>query len=115
MLTIRNVNQYYGGSHILRNVAVEVSTGECTTVLGRNGVGKTTLLKCIMGLQPIRSGTIEFDGRSLAGLPPYERARLGLGYVPLGREIFPRLSVAENLEMGLAAQKRRTGIPGFVF
>jgi urea transport system ATP-binding protein len=115
MLTIRNVNQYYGGSHILRNVGFEVPTGQCTAVLGRNGVGKTTLLKCIIGLQPIRSGSIELDGRALADLPPYERARLGLGYVPQGREIFPRLSVAENLEMGLSTQKRRTGIPGFVF
>jgi len=92
-----------------------VPTGQCTALLGRNGVGKTTLLKCIIGLLPIKSGTIEFDGRSIAGLPPYARAKLGLAYVPQGREIFPRLTVAENLEMGLATQKRRTDVPSFVF
>jgi urea transport system ATP-binding protein len=96
-------------------VSFEVPTGQCTALLGRNGVGKTTLLKCIIGLLPIKSGTIEFDGRSIAGLPPYARAKLGLAYVPQGREIFPRLTVAENLEMGLATQKRRTDVPGFVF
>jgi urea transport system ATP-binding protein len=115
MLTIRNVNQYYGGSHILRDVSIDVPAGQCTALLGRNGVGKTTLLKCIIGLLPIRSGTIEFDGRSIAGLPPYVRAGLGLAYVPQGRDIFPRLTVAENLEMGLATQKRRGGVPTFVF
>jgi urea transport system ATP-binding protein len=115
MLTIRNVNQYYSGSHILRDVSFDVPTGQCTALLGRNGVGKTTLLKCIIGLLPIKSGTIEFDGRSIAGLPPYARAKLGLAYVPQGREIFPRLTVAENLEMGLATQKRRTDVPSFVF
>ena len=115
MLTLRHVNQYYGGSHILRDIAFDVRAGECMALLGRNGVGKTTLLKCIIGLLPIRSGAIEFDGRSIAGLPPYVRAKLGLAYVPQGRDIFPRLTVAENLEMGLAMQKRRGGVPVFVF
>ena len=115
MLTIEHVDQYYGGSHILRDVSLHIARGQCTALLGRNGVGKTTLLKCIIGLLPIRAGTMQFDGRSIVGLPPYARANLGLAYVPQGREIFPRLSVAENLEMGLAIRKRRTGVPGFVF
>jgi len=115
MLTIRNVNQYYGGSHILRDVSVHVPAGRCTAILGRNGVGKSTLLKCIIGLVPIRSGAIELDGRPIGGLPPHARAGLGLAYVPQGREIFPRLTVAENLEMGLATRKRGSGIPSFVF
>jgi len=115
MLTIEKINQYYGGSHILRDVSFDVPGGQCTALLGRNGVGKTTLLKCLMGLLPIRSGALSLDGRSLGSLPPYARARLGLGYVPQGRDIFPRLTVAENLEMGLATQKRGTGVPSFIF
>jgi urea transport system ATP-binding protein len=115
MLTIRRVNQFYGGSHILRDIDFDVRAGECLALLGRNGVGKTTLLKCIVGLLPIRSGSIEFDGRSLVGLPPYARAERGLSYVPQGRDIFPRLTVAENLQMGLATRKRRSGVPAFVF
>ena len=115
MLTIRNVNQFYGGSHILRNVSFDVPRGQCTALLGRNGVGKTTLLKCIIGLLQVRSGAIELDGRSIAALPPYARAKLGIAYVPQGREIFPRLTVAENLEMGLATHKRRADVPGFIF
>ena len=115
MLTIRNVNQYYGGSHILRDVSLEVPSGQCTALLGRNGVGKTTLLKCIIGLLPIRSGVIELDGRPIAALPANERAELGIAYVPQGREIFPRLSVAENLEMGLATQKPGSTVSPFVF
>jgi len=115
MLSIAHLNQYYGGSHILRDVTFDVSAGRCTALLGRNGVGKTTLLKCIMGLIPVRSGEIQLDSRSIAALPPYARAQLGLGYVPQGRDIFPRLTVAENLQMGLATQKRNTGIPGFIF
>jgi len=115
MLTIEKVNQYYGGSHILRDVTFDVPGGQCTALLGRNGVGKTTLLKCLMGLLPIRSGALSLDGHSLASLPPYARASLGLGYVPQGRDIFPRLTVAENLEMGLATQKRGSGVPAFIF
>jgi len=115
MLAVKDVNQYYGGSHILRNVSLEVPAGKCMTLLGRNGVGKTTLLKAMMGLLPVRSGTIAFEGKSMNGLPPYARAALGLGYVPQGRDIFPRLTVGENLEMGLATKKRGTGIPGFIF
>jgi urea transport system ATP-binding protein len=115
MLTIKGLNQYYGGSHILRDVSFEVPLGACTAVLGRNGVGKTTLLKCLVGLTPLRSGTINFAGRDIAALPPYERARLGIGYVPQGREIFPRLTVEENLLMGLATQPRGAKIPPRIF
>jgi len=115
MLSITNLNQYYGGSHILRNIAFDVPDGKCTTLLGRNGVGKTTLLKCLMGLLPIRSGDIRLDRRSIGPLPPYARAALGLAYVPQGREIFPRLTVGENLQMGLATQKRGAGVPAFIF
>src|ERR1700729_2242684 len=115
MLAVSGVNQYYGGSHILRNVAFDVPDGKCTTLLGRNGVGKTTLLKCLMGLLPIRSGSIAFDGSSISGMPPYARASLGIGYVPQGRDIFPRLSVLENLQMGLATGRGDGKIPEFIF
>ncbi len=115
MLSVTGLNQYYGGSHILRDVGIEVAPNACTTLLGRNGVGKTTLLKCLMGLLPTRSGEIKFDGANISGLPPYARAALGVGYVPQGREIFPRLTVEENLQMGLATQARGTKVPEFVF
>jgi urea transport system ATP-binding protein len=115
MLEIHNLNQYYGGSHILRDVSLHVPAGKCTTLLGRNGVGKTTLLRVLMGLLPARSGHIRLDRDDIARLPPYARASLGLGYVPQGRDIFPRLTVQENLEMGLATRKRRDGVPALVF
>ncbi|HUH91742.1 MAG TPA: urea ABC transporter ATP-binding subunit UrtE [Casimicrobiaceae bacterium] len=115
MLSLRGVNQYYGGSHILCDVAFEVPANACTALLGRNGVGKTTLLRCLMGLLPIRSGDMAFDGASLKALPPYERAALGIGYVPQGRDIFPRLTVEENLQMGLATAKRGGKVPELVF
>jgi len=115
MLAVKDLNQYYGGSHILRHVAFDVPDGGCTALLGRNGVGKTTLLRCLMGLLPIRSGEIAFDGSSIAGLPPYARAALGIGYVPQGRDIFPRLTVMENLQMGLATKKGSAKLPEFIF
>ena len=115
MLVVKALNQYYGGSHILRDVEFDVPSRACTAMLGRNGVGKTTLLKCLMGLLAIRSGEMTFDGRSITVLQPYERAALGIGYVPQGRDIFPRLTVAENLQMGLATKKRGTRIPDLVF
>jgi len=102
MLTIDSLNQYYGGSHILRDVSLEVRAAACTVLLGRNGVGKTTLLKTIMGLVPARGGSLKFDGQDLLRLPPFQRVRAGIGYVPQGREIFNRLTVEENLMMGLA-------------
>jgi urea transport system ATP-binding protein len=102
MLRVENLDQFYGGSHILRNVNLTVRAGACTVLLGRNGVGKSTLLKTIMGLVPARSGAVRFDGSELLGLAPYQRVRRGIGYVPQGREIFNRLTVEENLLMGLA-------------
>jgi len=115
MLQVEKLNQYYGGSHILRNVSFDVPAGKCTTLLGRNGVGKTTLLRSLMGLVKVRSGDIRLDSANITALPPYVRASLGLGYVPQGRDIFPRLTVQENLLMGLATQKKGVGIPAFIF
>src|SRR6059058_5974076 len=111
MLTIKNVNQYYGGSHILRDVSLAAQQGNVTVILGRNGVGKTTLLKALMGLIPIKTGSIVFDGRAIQGTTPYQRARAGIGFVPQGREIFARLTVEENLRMGLATKSGSTPIP----
>ena len=99
-MLVEQLNQYYGGSHILRDVAFEVPAGKVTALLGRNGVGKTTLLRSLMGLVPIRTGTVTFEDQDLTRAKPNERARAGLGYVPQGREIFPRLTVEENLLMG---------------
>jgi len=115
MLSVTALNQYYGGSHILRDVSFELPTGKVTALLGRNGVGKTTLLRTLMGLVPSKSGKVMFDGRDLTHAAPYERARSGIGYVPQGREIFPRLTVAENLEMGLATRPRGASLPERIF
>jgi urea transport system ATP-binding protein len=115
MLTVSNLNQYYGGSHILRDLSFEVPAGKVTCLLGRNGVGKTTLLRTLMGLVPARTGTVRFGEKELTAAAPYERARSGIGYVPQGREIFPRLTVGENLEMGLATQPGGTRLPPRIF
>jgi len=114
-LSVTGLNQYYGGSHILRDVAFDVPAGKVTALLGRNGVGKTTLLRALMGLVPARSGEIRFGDAALARAAPYERVRAGIGYVPQGREIFPRLTVAENLEMGLATRPRGAKVPARIF
>ena len=116
LLAVHGLNQSYGGSHTLWDVDLSVPAGSRTCLMGRNGMGKTTLLKCIMGLLRPTSGEIQFDGASLRELPPESRARLGIGYVPQGREIFPRLTVEENLRVGLGV--RRGGprtIPAQVF
>jgi urea transport system ATP-binding protein len=115
MLNIKNINQYYGGSHILRDVSLQATLGKVTVVLGRNGVGKTTLLKSLMGLVPIKTGSIELDGKPIHNATPYERARAGMGFVPQGREIFGRLTVEENLRMGLAYKSASTPIPAELF
>jgi urea transport system ATP-binding protein len=115
MLKIDNLHQAYGGSHILRGLSFEVKTGEVTTLLGRNGVGKTTLLKSLMGLVKTKDGSMTFDGKDITHLPPHERVKAGIGYVPQGREIFPRLTVEENLLMGLATKPGGTKIPERIF
>jgi len=102
MLQVSGLNQFYGGSHILRGVSLEVRPGEVTCLLGRNGVGKSTLLKCLMGLIAARSGEVMFQDKNITRLKPHQRVRAGMAYVPQGREIFPRLTVEENLLMGLS-------------
>jgi urea transport system ATP-binding protein len=115
VLTLSGINQFYGGSHTLRNLSFEIPHGACTTLLGRNGVGKTTLLKCLVGLLPIKSGTVTWHGRDISRLTPDARARAGIAYVPQGREIFPRLTVEENLQMGLATLPGSAKIPGRIY
>ena len=115
MLTVQNINQYYGGSHILRDVSLQTASGKITVLLGRNGVGKTTLLKSLMGLVPIKSGSIQFDGKPIDKATPYDRARAGIGFVPQGREIFGRLTVEENLRMGLAYKSGSTPVPPHLY
>ena len=115
LLEVEALQQYYGGSHILRNVGLSAAVGEITVVLGRNGVGKTTLLKSLMGVVPVRSGSVRFGGVDITGETPYQRARRGIGYVPQGREIFARLTVAENLQMGLATRRAGSALPAQLF
>jgi urea transport system ATP-binding protein len=117
MIEVNQINQYYGSSHTLRDVSFSVPKGAVTTVLGRNGVGKTTLLKCLMGVVSSKSGSVMLDGRDITSETPFNRAKLGIGYVPQGREIFSRLTVEENLLMGLATKKRGrlTDIPSEIF
>jgi len=105
VLDVKALNQFYGGSHTLWDVDLAVTPGSRMCLMGRNGMGKTTLLKCIMGLQPAKSGGITFDGSDLLKLPAEQRAKLGIGYVPQGREIFPQLTVEENLRVGLGVRK----------
>ena len=115
ILKVEDLHQHYGGSHILRGLSFALKPGEITVVLGRNGVGKTTLLKSLMGVVPVTSGSLTLAGESLAKLRTHQRVRAGLGYVPQGREIFGRLSVMENLQMGLSSQPAGTPLPPTLF
>lgn len=107
MLEVTQLNQYYGSSHTLRGVSLTAKKGECLALLGRNGVGKTTLLKCLMGVLPVAEGKVVFNGRDITKLSPHARAKLGIAYVPQGRDIFARLTVEENLLMGMAVKSGR--------
>ncbi len=117
MLEVSSVQQFYGGSQILRDVSLTAPTSACSVILGRNGVGKTTLLKCLTGVLPIKSGQIKLDGKDISKLKPYQRAELGMAYVPQGREVFSRLTVEENLYMGLAVAKGKAArhIPSHIY
>lgn len=115
MLEVNSINQYYGGSHILRDLSLHANAGQVTVVLGRNGVGKSTLLKSIMGLVPLKSGSITLAGQPIDRVAPFDRVRAGVGYVPQGREIFGRLTVQENLAMGLASKPAGTPLPQQLF
>lgn len=117
MLNVEQLNQYYGAAHTLRGVSLSLQKGECLALLGRNGVGKTTLLKCLMGVLPVAKGHVQLDGKDITRLKPHERAALGIAYVPQGREIFARLTVEENLMMGMAVKpgKQASKIKGEVF
>ena len=116
MIQIDSLNQFYGQSHTLWDLSMTVPEGKCTCLMGRNGVGKTTLVQCIMGLLPVKSGSISYKGQNIAGMAAEKRAPMGIGYVPQGRQIFPLLSVEENLRIGLPA--RRDGlrqVPDYIF
>ena len=117
MLQVDKLHQFYGGSHILRGLTFEVKVGEVTCLLGRNGVGKTTLLKCLMGLLPAKEGAVNWEGKTITAFKPHQRVHAGIAYVPQGREIFGRLTVEENLLMGLSrfpgAEAKE--VPAFIY
>ncbi|VWC11435.1 urea ABC transporter ATP-binding subunit UrtE [Burkholderia lata] len=115
MLKIDALNQYYGGSHILRNVSLAADDGKLTVLLGRNGVGKSTLLRCLMGVVAAKSGSVSWRGTALSAMPPYARVEAGLAYVPQGRDIFPRLTVEENLLVGAASRKAPSRVPDRIY
>ena len=117
MLQVQQLHQYYGGSHILRGLSFEAKVGEVTCLLGRNGVGKTTLLKCLMGLIPAKEGTVCWEDKPITAFKPHQRVQAGIAYVPQGREIFPRLTVEENLLMGLSrfSASEAKEVPEFIY
>jgi urea transport system ATP-binding protein len=115
MLSLQSLHQYYGSSHTLRGLSLEIPKGALTVLLGRNGVGKTTLLKSLLGTVRLQSGDILLDGRPIQGLPSHQRVAAGLGYVPQGREIFPRLTVEENLLVGAASRSSVRTVPDEIY
>jgi len=117
MLKVEKLHQFYGGSHILRGLSFEAREGEVTCLLGRNGVGKTTLLKCLMGLLPVKEGDVRWEDRLITSLKPHQRVHAGIAYVPQGREIFGRLTVEENLLMGLSRfpGAEAKAVPAFIY
>ena len=115
MLTLEHVTASYSGSKVLSGVDLEAKQGEITCLIGRNGVGKTTTVKSIMGLVDTPSGDIKLDGKSIFKMPPYARAKAGIGYVPQGREIFPQLTVLENIELGMEANRKIRDVPEYIF
>lgn len=115
MLELNNLHQYYGGSHILRGVSMHIKENTLSVLLGRNGVGKSTLLRCLMGVNPVKKGTIQLKGSDITRHSTFQRVCAGIAYVPQGREIFPRLSVTENLLTGAAACKAPKGIPAHIY
>ena len=117
MLEVNHIDQYYGGSHTLRDVSLTVRSGDVMALLGRNGVGKTTLLKCLMGVLPVAAGDVRFEGADITRLAPHRRAARGMAYVPQGRDIFARLTVEENILMGMATRSGRDArrIKGEIF
>jgi len=116
MLTIKNLDQFYGGSHTLWDISMTIPKGSVTCLMGRNGMGKTTLLRCVMGLVNARSGELNYEGKNLRELSAEQRPRLGIGYVPQGREIFAQLSVEENLRIGLSVRKTPSrGVPEHLY
>ncbi|RQW63513.1 urea ABC transporter ATP-binding subunit UrtE [Vibrio viridaestus] len=116
MLSIQGINQFYGQSHTLWDLDMEVPEGKCTCLMGRNGVGKTTLLQCVMGLLPVKSGSISFMGDDIVKVAAEKRAPMGIGYVPQGRQIFPLLTVEENLRIGLPMRSDKSrNVPEFIY
>ena len=116
MLQVEQLNQFYGESHTLWDLDLNVPEGQCTVLMGRNGVGKTTLLQCIMGLLPGKSGKIQYQDQNILGMAAEKRASIGIGYVPQGRQIFPLMTVEENLQIGLPARADKSkSIPAFIY
>jgi len=115
MLDIKDLDAYYGGSRVIEGLSLSIETGSITALIGRNGMGKSTTLKSVMGLVKVPVGEISLDGRNIIKVPTYDRVKLGIGYVPQGRDIFPQMTVLENLMLPLGAQGKKQVIPDYIF